>query len=196
MYPRILVMPGSDRGGSRNAVLAGLAALEIARRDADVTRISPVDYPLPLLDLERAATGDFPDNAERLSRLLAAHDGLFIATPEYNASLPPLVKNLVDWIGLKRCGPDTRDSAWRGKLVALACATDRESGGERVLSHMRDILSDLGASVLAETMIVRSAATAFDEFGRFNDAGDVDRLSALCAAFVDALAPKPVREIL
>ncbi len=73
---------------------------------AEVTRISLGDYPLPIMDEDLEKEKGVPENAMKLGRLIAAHDGLLIATPEYNGSLPPLLKNT------HRLGePDTQ--GWR-----------------------------------------------------------------------------------
>ena len=69
---------------------------------AEVTRISLGDYPLPIMDEDLEKEKGIPENAVKLGRLIAAHDGLLIATPEYNGSLPPLLKNSIDWVSRVR----------------------------------------------------------------------------------------------
>ena len=101
--PKILVIPGSLRARSYNVRLAALASKELTLADADVTRISLVDYPLPIYDADTAEKSGPPHNAFKLKQLMSAHQGVFIASPEYNASLTPLIKNAIDWI--------TRDSS-------------------------------------------------------------------------------------
>src|SRR6185503_6286733 len=96
--PRILVFAGSTRSGSFNARLAALAAKELALIGADVTRISLEDYPLPIYDGDSETKSGAPANARSLKGMLASHQGVFIASPEYNASITPLLKNTIDWI--------------------------------------------------------------------------------------------------
>jgi hypothetical protein len=91
-------MAGSLRAGSHNGRLAALVAKELTLAEADVTRISLADYPLPLLDADLLADSGPPDNAVKLKQMLSAHQGLFIASPEYTASVTPLLKNAIDWI--------------------------------------------------------------------------------------------------
>ena len=85
--PKILVLPGSTRSGSHNIKLAALAAKELTLIDADVTRISLADYPLPLYEGDLESKAGAPDNAVRLKQMIMAHHGVFIASPEYSASV-------------------------------------------------------------------------------------------------------------
>src|SRR6201993_4044826 len=102
--PKILVVPGSLRSGSHNVRLAALATKELALAEADVTRISLADYPLPIYDADLAHEKGPPVHAVKLKELMMAHRGVFLATPKYNASITPLLKNAIDWISAVR-GP-------------------------------------------------------------------------------------------
>src|ERR1700724_4900943 len=104
--PKILVIPGPLRTGSHNARLAALATKELALAEAEVTRISLQDYPLPLFDADLAAGSGLAPVAVQLKRMVMAHQGVFIASPEYSASVTPLLKNAIDWIS--RGGPRDR----------------------------------------------------------------------------------------
>ena len=84
--PKILVMSGSLNSTSHNGRLAALAAKEFALADVDVTRISLLDYPLPLFDAEITVDVTAPHNAAQLRRMLEAHQGVFMTSPEYSAS--------------------------------------------------------------------------------------------------------------
>src|ERR1700744_6682994 len=94
---KILVIPGSLRTGSHNAKLAAAAAHQIAQADAEVTRISLGDFPLPIYDGDLQARSGVPLNAVNLKRMIGAHQGVLIVTPEYNSSMPALVKRTIDW---------------------------------------------------------------------------------------------------
>ena len=87
VIPKILVFAGSVRSGAFSGRTADVAQKELAMQGAEVTRISLADYPLPILDEDLEKEKGVPDNAVKLGRLIAAHDGLLIATPEYNLSL-------------------------------------------------------------------------------------------------------------
>src|SRR5437762_9145134 len=95
---KILVIPGSLRAGSLNARLAATAAYELAQAGAEVTRISLADFPLPIYDGDLQVKSGVPKNAINLKRMIGVHHGVLIVTPEYNSSVPPLVKNTIDWI--------------------------------------------------------------------------------------------------
>ena len=93
-FPKILVIPGSTRTGSYNVRLAALAAKELTLLDAEVTRISLADYPLPIYDADLDSRAGQPAEAVQLKQMIQAHHGIFITSPEYSASLTPLLKNV------------------------------------------------------------------------------------------------------
>src|SRR5260370_31974320 len=95
---KILVIPGSLRTGSHNARLAAAAAYQFAQAGADVTRISLGDFPLPIYYGDLQTKSGVPKNAINLKRIISAHHGRLIVTPEDNSSVPALVKNTIDWV--------------------------------------------------------------------------------------------------
>ena len=117
--PKILILPGSMRAGSPNVKLAALAAKELAMIDIDVTRISLEDYPLPLFDGDLEDDSSPPVNAAKLKQMITAHHGVFITSPEYSASVTPLLKNAIDWVSRVR----ERGIAYllRGEQSGQAC---------------------------------------------------------------------------
>src|SRR5450756_2656422 len=94
---KILVIPGSLRTGSLNAKLAAAVAHELALAGAEVTRLSLADFPLPIYDGDLQTKSGVPKHAINLKRMMSAHHGVLIVTPEYNSSVPALVKNTIDW---------------------------------------------------------------------------------------------------
>lgn len=174
---KILVIPGSLRTGSYNVRLAALAVKELTLNDVEVTRISLADYPLPLYDGDQEANGGPPENAIKLKRMIAAHQGVFIATPEYNASVAPLLKNAIDWVSRVRERSEPSYAAFRERVFALGSASPQAAGGLRSLMALRQILElGCGAIVLPEQVAVQYAERAFD--GRDNIA-DVATANAL-----------------
>ncbi|KZM50950.1 NAD(P)H-dependent oxidoreductase [Labrenzia sp. OB1] len=175
-HPRILVCSGSIRSGSFNGKLAALAAKRLAILDADVTLLSLKDYPLPIYDGDLETANGIPESARKLKRLFEAQEGVFLACPEYNAGITPLMKNTLDWISrVKEPG-----EAFTNKVFALGAASPGAFGGMRGLIGTRTILEvGLGAMVLPQMISVAKAASAFDETGDLVDErsdGQLDKL--------------------
>jgi NAD(P)H-dependent FMN reductase len=168
--PKILVFAGSIRTGSFNARLAALAVKELALADVDVTRISLVDYPLPLYDADLEKASGVPENAVKLKRMFLAHRGIFIASPEYNASVTPLLKNTLDWVSRVREGNEVPLAAYKRRVFAIGAASNGSLGGYRSLMALRQILElGCGAMVLPEQVAVREAASAFGDDDTLRD---------------------------
>jgi len=162
--PKILVFAGSIRTGSYNARLAALAAKELTLIGADVTRISLEDYPMPIYDGNTETASGVPSNARNLKQMLEAHQGVFIASPEYNASITPLLKNTIDWISRVRERGEPPLAAFKGRVFALGGASDSAYGAMRSLMALRQVLElGCGAMVIPEQITVFRASEAFDE---------------------------------
>src|SRR5215472_16267046 len=159
--PKILVLPGSLRTGSHNVRLAALAAKELALLDAEVTRISLEDYELPLFDADVAGSGP-PLAAVKLKQALLAHRGIFITSPEYSASVTPLLKNAIDWVSRVRERSEPTYAAFKNRIFALGSATSGGGGGIRSLMALRQILElGCGALVIPEQVSLPRAELAF-----------------------------------
>jgi len=184
--PRILVIPGSLRAKSYNVRLAALASKQLTLADADVTRISLVDYPLPIYDADTAEESGPPHNAFKLKQLISAHQGIFIASPEYNASLTPLIKNTIDWISVVRERGEPPLAAYQNRVFALGGASPRRSGASHSLLALRQVLAvGCGALVLAEQVTVPNAERAFDDMDELTDAGAANQLKVVVRKLVD-----------
>jgi chromate reductase len=184
--PKILVIPGSLRAGSYNARLAALATKELARADADVTLISLLDYPLPIYDADLAEKAGPPHHALALKRLMCTHQGVFIASPEYNASITPLIKNAVDWISVVQERGEQPLVAFQNRAFALGGASPRRSGALQSLLALRQVLAvGCRALVIAEQVSVANAEQAFDEMDELRDARAAGELKALARRLVD-----------
>ncbi len=170
LAPKILVIPGSLRPSSHNSRLAALMAKELALAGADVTRISLIDYPLPLFDAEMTAEVGPPQNAVQLQRMLTAHHGVFISSPEYNASVTPVLINTIDWLSRARARGGPTYEAFVGRVFAIGAASSGTTGGLRSLAALRQILEHgCGALVLPEEIAVANANTAFDDMDNLKD---------------------------
>lgn len=198
---KILVFSGSVRSGSYNAQLAAAMVKILALRDAYVTHISLSDYPLPLYDGDLEARSGPPEMAKKLHALFCAHAGCFIASPEYNASFSPLVKNTLDWLSRVRNLDSAeagrrgeRISPFRGAVFALGSASPGELGGMRGLMALRPVLEiGLGALVLPGQITVPKADSAFDSSGALLSESLQKRLEAVASSLmthVRALTPR------
>ena len=182
---RILVLSGSIRSGSHNDQLAGSAVRELSELDCEVTRISLADYPLPIYDGDLEAQDGVPENAIRLARLFHEHDGLFIASPEYNGSLSSLLKNTLDWVSRVSSHKGEPIMPYRGKVAALAAASPGAMGGITMLYHLRDILVRLGTLVVSEQAAIGDAGSAFDDMDRLSNERQAGFLKTTCKSLVE-----------
>ena len=176
--PRILVFAGSIRTGALSAKLAALVAKELSLLDAEVSLISLADYPMPIYNGDLEEAEGLPEAAKRLKALFADHDGLFIACPEYNSSITPLLKNTIDWLTRKESADEPALVAFRGKVAALGAASDGRLGGLRVLMVMRMLLTTIQVHIIPQQVAVYGAAKGFAEDGSLEDktlAGMLDR---------------------
>src|ERR1700676_3250868 len=126
---KILVIPGSLRTGSLNAKLAATATCELVQAGAEVTRISLADFPLPIYDGDLQTKSGVPKHAINLKRMMSAHHGVLIVTPEYNSSVPALVKNTIDWVTRVQDAHESRGQVFRERAFAIAAASESRLGG-------------------------------------------------------------------
>jgi chromate reductase, NAD(P)H dehydrogenase (quinone) len=174
--PNILIFAGSIRTAALSQKLAALIAKEISLLDAEANLISLGDYPMPIYDGDLEARDGAPESAKKLRRMMHAYRGIFIVTPEYNASIPPLLKNTLDWIS--RAKEPTADP-FKGRFFAIGSTSNGRLGGYRALIALRQVLElGLGAHVLPDQVAVSEAGQAFDEMGSLRDTRTANFLRA------------------
>ncbi len=184
--PKILIIPGSLRTGSHNARLAALAAKELTLLEAEVTRISLEDYTLPLFDADLVSSSGLPVAAVALKRMLLAHQGVFITSPEYSASVTPLLKNTIDWISRVRDPGEPAYAAFKGRVFAIGAAAHGGLGGLRSLMALRQILElGCGALVIPEQIAIPRAEQAFDDMDNLKDESLATALKAAMRRLVE-----------
>lgn len=175
--PKILFFAGSARGDSVNKKLAH-TAYEVAKdAGADATFLDLKDYPMPLYDQDLEDATGLPKNAAALKKIFAAHDGVFIASPEYNGFFTPLLKNALDWISRpsgKDIGPM---EAYQNKVIAIGGASPGPGGGRRGLETLRKLLENMQAKVISEQIPISLAYGKFDKDGHLTDAADREQLT-------------------
>lgn len=180
------MLAGSIRSGSWNEKLAAAAARALRGKGAEVSHISLRDYPLALFDADDQARHGLPEAATRLVDLFLDHDGVFVASPEYNASFPPLLKNAFDWMSR-----DNREGlpplpAFKRRAFALGSVTNGAMGGYRGLTQLRQMMElGLGALVLPQMAVVPNAQEAFDGDGALANPRTAAAFEAVMAALLD-----------
>jgi chromate reductase len=174
----ILAICGSIRAGSMNRRLLD-AAVELAPLGMSLRFSEPLDsIPLFSEDREHAAAQGF-DAVQRLRAQVAHADGILIATPEYNQSIPGVLKNAIDW--LSRPLPD---EALIGKPVAVIGASAGRWGTRLAQAALRQVLYATESPVLPQpALYVREAAQLFDAQGSLVDASTRESLTAVLQAF-------------
>ena len=182
---KILVIPGSLRTGSLNARLAATAAHELAQAGVDVTRISLGDFPLPIYDGDLQTKSGVPKHAINLKRMIGVHHGVLVVTPEYNSSVPPLVKNAIDWVTRVQDAHETRGQVFRERVFAIAAASESRLGGTRALAALRLILSACRATVIPNQLALSFAGEAYDDMDRLKHPADIEALQALVRQLIE-----------
>ena len=181
---KLLFLAGSARADSVNKKLAKCAA-ELAREaGAYVTFIDLKDYPMPIYDGDLEDESGLPEKAIALKALFAEHDGFFIASPEYNSSLAPLLKNALDWISRKHEEGEGNLVAFKGKVAAIGAASPGGLGGLRGLVPLRMMLGNIGVMVVPTQVAISNAFDAFDADGKLVHEGSAKMLGNVVREFV------------
>lgn len=167
---KLLFFAGSAREASFNKRLARLGA-EIAEANGLAATFADLgDYPMPLYDADLQALDGIPENALKLEALMKVHTGIFIASPEYNASITPLLKNALDWVSRVRNEGEEPLAVFKTRVFALGSASPGGMGGLRGVNTVRTVLElGLGALVLPDQFAVPKAGEAFDDNGHLKN---------------------------
>ena len=159
-----LVFEASLRKDSFNARLATLASQVIEQNGGSVDRAHIIDFDCPSYDGDVEGTEGIPTGAQIFRQRLLKADAFVLASPEYNASMPGVVKNLIDWTS--RFVPQP----FKGKQALLMSASPSMAGGNRGLWALRIPLEHLGTRVYPDMFSLAQAHQAFGEGGRIADA--------------------------
>ena len=155
----VLIFGAALRQGSLNGRLANLATHVVERRGARVDRATMAEFDCPSYDGDMDAEGTIPAPALEFSRRLKAADAFMISSPEYNASMPGVLKNVIDWASRIRPQP------FNGRQCFLLSASPSMAGGNRGLWSLRIPLEHLGARVYPDMFSLAQAHQAFAEDG-------------------------------
>lgn len=181
---KIAIIPGSARKESVNRKLARVAAGVAADLGIEAVVIDPPDHVLPLFDqdLEERA---FPEEASRLKRMLKEVDALVFCSPEYNSSITPLTKNLIDWTSRAEREDESPLEVFHGKKAVLLSASPGGLGGLRGLVHLRSILGNIGVWVSPKQHAVSGAYGKFSDEGELTDEKDLNGVRTALKSLLD-----------
>ncbi len=180
MSLRLLAFAASLRTPSLNRRLLEVAASLARSAGAEVDIAHFREFEVPSFDQDVMNQSGLPAGAEALRQRLAAVDGLLLASPEYNFSMPGVLKNLIDWVSRHRPVP------LRGKSALLLSTSTGAVGGVRGLWQLRIPLEGLGVFVYPDMFALPSGGQAFTEDGALQDARQAERLERMIAGYLDS----------
>ena len=184
----ILAFAGSSRKDSWNRKVLEVAVAGARDAGAGVTVANLADYPMPIYNADWHTENGVPDAMRELRKLMMAANGILIASPEYNASLTPLLKNTIDWLSqdIGKEKDESGNAPFEGKIGGLMGASNGGFGTIRALPHVSYILSNLGVFMLP-VVAVPAVGKAFDENGVMTNERAKKMLSGLGARLAQTI---------
>lgn len=181
---KALTLSGSVRKGSYNRLLQRDMSERLRTRGVDVTDIDLSDFPMPIFneDLEGA---DVPEAAAELAKRFIETDIVFIASPEYNGGLAPLLVNTLTWISRQKGRP------FRHAVFGLGGVSSGKLSTAVGLTHLRDMLTKVLTLVAPVDLRVGPSAEAFDADGRLIDAAVISRADLLADELIRLAGKAP-----
>lgn len=156
--PTALTLSGSIRKGSYNRLLQHHVGQQLHAAGVEVTAIDLGDFPMPIFN-EDLEAHDTPKAAAELAALFTSHDIIFIASPEYNGGVSPLMVNTIAWLSRQRPSP------FRHAVFGIGGVSSGKYGTIWALSHLRESLTKIGALVVPTLLGVGPAETSLDDTG-------------------------------
>jgi NAD(P)H-dependent FMN reductase len=175
---KFVVFAGSLRADSANKKFAREAARLLQEAGHEAEFLDLKDYPMPPYDGDIETSTGLPEGTKALGAKITAADALVISTPEYNGSIPGILKNVVDW--LSRAKPVSLEN----KHLLLLAASPGALGGVRSLWHSRQPFEVLGVHVFPGMLGLPDAYNAFDAQGRLKEEKTIQRLKNLLEQFI------------
>lgn len=157
--PIALTLSGSIRQGSYNQQLALLVGRKLREAGAEVTDVDLADYDMPVFN-EDLEPDNMPEAAARLAELFREADVVFIACPEYNGGITPLLSNTITWLSRQKPG-----GLFRKPVFGIGGVSSGRCGTIWALAHLRDTLSKVGGLVAPGLLGIGPASEAFDANG-------------------------------
>lgn len=165
MADKILLLAGSVREGSFNEKLRDAAMAHLREMGVEADAFDFRANPLPLFNQDLESDG-YPQEVLNLKKAIQDADGVVLVCPEYNASLTPMMKNLIDWASREK---HDEKNVWKKKPILLMSASPGIYGGVRGLYTVRHTMIEVQALVLSEQVAVGGIMNAFDDNGKLKD---------------------------
>ena len=180
---KLIAFSGSTRKESLNKKLLQQACALFSSMDIEIEQVNLADFDMPIYNGDIEAVS-MPENALKLHALFKQADGFVIASPEYNSSFAPLVKNIIDWLSRPING-DNSLVAFSGKTALLISASMGNLGGLRGLYQLRSVLENISMYVSPALFSLPAAHLAFDENNNLKDENYKKMLDASVKAMFD-----------
>jgi len=181
---KVLAIAGSARNGSVNRkLIRAAAAIAMQQHGIEVAQVDPEAYELPLYNGDLESEQGLPEAALKLKQLFLQHDALLFASPEYNSSISPYLKNIIDWVSRPAENEESL-ACYKGKVAGLLAASPGALGGLRGLVHLRSILSNISVIVVPQQAAIGGAYEAFDDSGNLKQDSDKKRVTAVVESLV------------
>jgi chromate reductase len=187
---RILGIAGSLRRGSYNQAALRAAKLLVPENgEIDISQLAEI----PMFNQDDETCP--PSSVVELEKRIRSADAVLIVTPEYNYSIPGVLKNAIDWASRPH-----GDSAWSGKSAAIMGASLGTIGTARAQYHLRQIFVTLNLFPLNQPeVMIADAAHRFDEDGNLIHEPTKQLIQELLKNLVDwtrRFSPAPAREVI
>ncbi len=176
---RVLVFAASLREDSTNSALARIAATALELQGATIDYATMREFDSPSYDQDVEDTEGIPAGAAEMRRRLEAADGFVVASPEYNAAMPGMLKNSIDWASRFRPQP------FNGRHCMLLSASPSMVGGNRGLWSLRVPLEHLGARVYPDMFSLAQAPAQLTADGQLASQEVHERLVTTLGSFLD-----------
>jgi len=183
----ILAFSGSARKDSLNRKLLAVAAEGVRAAGGEVTIVNFNDFPMPIYDGDLEDASGIPGKALEFRELMKRSDGFLIASPEYNSSFSPLLKNAIDWASRPKEGEAPLE-CFRGKAAGLVAASPGYFGGYRGLQQLRYVLGNIGVVVLPDMFSLPKAHEAFNDDGSMKDPKQAEQARRIGQALAEFVA--------
>ncbi|MGM5484260.1 MAG: NADPH-dependent FMN reductase [Nanobdellota archaeon] len=152
---KISIIYGSVREERQGIKAARFIRNEVKERGHEATLIDPKEYDIPFLDRMYKEFEKAPEDIEKIGKILDESDGFMIVSGEYNHSIPPALKNLLDHF----------QKEYMFKPSAIASYSAGSFGGVRAAVHLRALLAELGCPTISSIFPMSEVQDSFDEKG-------------------------------